>query len=159
MAVRTRAMREDRAMPEDGYARLERATENLQAPFALIDLDALRANAQDLERRGGAKPIRLASKSLRCRPLQERVLAREGFRGTLAFTLPEALWLASHGVEDLLVAYPTADRAALAPRAAAAAGATVIVDSVEQLELIERAAAAAGRARPVRVCIDLDAGL
>ena len=61
-------------MPEDDYARLERATEDLQAPFALIDLDALRANAQDLERRAGAKPIRLASKSLRCRALQQQLL-------------------------------------------------------------------------------------
>ena len=36
-----------------------------------------------------------------------------GFRGTLAFTLPEALWLAAAGVDDMLVAYPTADRGAL----------------------------------------------
>ena len=81
-------------MPDGDYARLERATAGLQAPFALVDLDAMRANAEDLERRAAPKPIRLASKSVRCRALQERVLAREGFEGTLAFTLPEALWLA-----------------------------------------------------------------
>ncbi len=96
------------------YARLERATAGLQAPFALIDLDALDANAADLERRAAGKPIRLASKSLRCRALQERMLERDGFAGTLAFTLAEALWLASHGGEDIVVAYPTADTAALA---------------------------------------------
>jgi D-serine deaminase-like pyridoxal phosphate-dependent protein len=160
MAVRTRAMREDRAMPEHDYARLERATEDLQAPFALIDLDALRANAQDLERRAGGKPIRLASKSLRCRPLQERVLAREGFRGTLAYTLPEALWLASFGAEDILVAYPTADEHALATLADSSQDANeriaVMVDSPEQLDAIERAAGAGGA--PVRVCVDIDAG-
>jgi D-serine deaminase-like pyridoxal phosphate-dependent protein len=152
-------------MAEDPYARLERATAELQAPFALVDLDAIRANADDLERRAAGKPIRLASKSVRCRALQERVLAREGFRGTLAFTLPEALWLARHGFEDILVAYPTADRAALGelhrlPTEFPRARITVMVDSIEQLDLID---AALPRARdpslaPVRVCIDLDAG-
>ena len=95
------------------YARLEQATEGLRAPFALVDLDALWDNASDMERRASGKPIRLASKSVRCRALQERVLARPGFAGTLAFTLPEALWLASHGAGDILVAYPSADEGAL----------------------------------------------
>jgi D-serine deaminase-like pyridoxal phosphate-dependent protein len=155
------------------YARLERATAGLQAPFALIDLDALWANAADLERRAASKPIRLASKSLRCRPLQERVLARPGFAGTLAFTLPEALWLASHGADDIVVAYPTADTAALAElaehsrgaggggtaagRAAAAGRIAVMLDSAEQLDAIERAAASVEGAE-LRVCIDVDAG-
>jgi D-serine deaminase-like pyridoxal phosphate-dependent protein len=142
-------------------ARLEQATAELEAPFAVIDLDALWANAEDLERRAAGKPIRLASKSVRCRALQERVLERAGFQGTLAFTLPEALWLAGHGAEDLLVAYPTADRSALGALAATGAEVTVMVDSVEQLDLIEEAAGPrAGRSRvgPLRVCIDVDAG-
>jgi D-serine deaminase-like pyridoxal phosphate-dependent protein len=142
---------------EDPYARLERATAGLEAPFALVDLDALRANAEDLERRAAPKPIRLASKSLRCRTLQERVLAREGFAGTLAFTLPEALWLASHGAEDLVVAYPTADAHALRALASLEGDPriTLMVDGVEQLELIE---AAVPGDHPLRVCMDVDAG-
>jgi len=136
--------------------RLERATAGIEAPFALIDLDALWANAADMERRAGGKPIRLASKSLRCRALQERVLERPGFRGTLAFTLPEALWLAAQGAQDLLVAYPTADAHALR-RLAGGAPVTVMIDSVEQLELIERAVGSS-RSAAIRVCIDVDAG-
>jgi len=143
---------------EAAYARLERATAGLRAPFALIDIDAMWENAADMERRAASKPIRLASKSLRCRALQQRVLARPGFRGTLAFTLPEALWLAAHGVEDLLVAYPSADAYALRQLADSAPPVTVMVDSVEQLEMIERAVGHAGGAE-IRVCIDLDAGL
>lgn len=144
-------------MADHAYARLERATAGLQAPFALVDLDAMWGNAADMERRAAAKPIRLASKSLRCRVLQERVLARDGFKGTLAFTLPEALWLAAHGVDDLLVAYPSADARALAALAQTPARVTVMVDSVEQLDLIERAV---GRSQSggVRVCLDIDAG-
>jgi D-serine deaminase-like pyridoxal phosphate-dependent protein len=146
-------------MPEAQYERLERATAELQAPFALVDLDAMWANAEDLERRAAGKPIRLASKSVRCRSLQERVLAREGFAGTLAFTLPEALWLAGHGFEDILVAYPTVDRSALAALAGTGADVTVMVDSVEQLDLIAALRRAGDPSlAPVRVCIDLDAG-
>jgi D-serine deaminase-like pyridoxal phosphate-dependent protein len=165
-----------RVRGEREHARLERATAALDAPFALIDLDALRANADDLERRAAGLPIRLASKSLRCRALQERVLERAGFQGTLAYTLPEALWLASHRVDDILVAYPTADARALGELAerspAAAERITVMVDSVEQLDWIDRVLAAAGGggrgvdggagdARgggELRVCIDVDAG-
>jgi D-serine deaminase-like pyridoxal phosphate-dependent protein len=153
-------------MNEAAYERLERATAELEAPFALVDLDALWANADDLVRRAAPKPIRLASKSVRCRALQERVLSRPGFAGTLAFTLPEALWLAAHGAEDLVVAYPTTDRHALRALAALTAErpathVTVMADSVEQLDLIDRVLGRSrsdGDAAPLRVCIDLDAG-
>ncbi|HKG39176.1 MAG TPA: amino acid deaminase/aldolase [Conexibacter sp.] len=142
-------------------ARLDRATAGLEPPFAAVDLDAFRANARDMLRRAGGRPIRLASKSIRCRALLKRTLASDpGFRGTLAFTLPEALWLADHGLHDLVVAYPTADRVALRALAARedATGIAVMVDDVAQLALIEAATAGvADPARPVRVCIDVDA--
>ena len=144
-------------LPRDAYERLERATAELTPPFALVDLDALDANAADMERRAGGKPIRLASKSVRCRALQERVLVREGFRGTMAYTLPEALWLASVGVEDLLVAYPTADAGALRSLGEGGADVAVMVDSVEGLDLIDRALENAPGG-PVAVCLDIDAG-
>ena len=49
--------------------------------------------------------MRLATKSVRCRALAARALAA-GFRGVLAFTLPEALWLDEQGVDDVVVGYP-----------------------------------------------------
>jgi D-serine deaminase-like pyridoxal phosphate-dependent protein len=142
--------------------RLERATAVLDPPFAVVDLDAFWANAADMERRAAPKPIRLASKSVRCRALQERVLARPGFRGTLAYTLPEALWLAGQGVEEILVAYPTADRHALRELARLTAERpeariSIMVDSLAQLDLLD--AATGPRAASVRVCLELDAGL
>jgi D-serine deaminase-like pyridoxal phosphate-dependent protein len=135
-------------------AALDRATAALEPPFAVVDLDAFDANAADLLRRAGATALRLASKSVRSRALQRRALDA-GFRGQLCFTLPEALWLADDGFDDLVVAYPTADRAALralahGPHRAAIA---VMVDSRAHLDLIE--AAGGG---PVRVCLDVDAG-
>jgi D-serine deaminase-like pyridoxal phosphate-dependent protein len=147
--------------PREEHARFERATADLDPPFALLDIDALWANAGDLVRRAAGKPIRLASKSVRCRSVQERVLKAEGFRGTLAYTLPEALWLASKGFDDLLVAYPTAHRAALRDLALLArerpdVRLAIMVDSVEQLDLVDLVA---GRlAAPIQVCMEVDAG-
>ena len=148
------------AMGDEAYERLERACGDLDAPFALVDLDALESNAADMERRAAGKPIRLASKSVRCRPLQTRVLARPGFAGTLSFTLPEALWLAGHGYDDLVVAYPTADRAALRELATGNAREriAIMVDSPAELDLVDAAAGAPERRGEVRVCLDVDAG-
>ena len=137
--------------------RLDRATAALEPPFAVVDLDAFDANAADLLRRAAGTPVRLATKSVRCRALQDRAL-RAGLRGQLCFTLAEALWLAEQGATDLVVAYPTADRAALralahGPHTGAIA---VMVDDRAHLDLIEAAAGAGGA--PVRVAIDVDAG-
>ncbi|MGH2775613.1 MAG: alanine racemase [Actinomycetota bacterium] len=151
---------ETRAVPEsspEAYERLEQATRELDPPFALVDLEAFSSNEKDLVRRAAGKPIRLASKSVRCRALQQRVLGGDGWRGTLAFTLPEALWLASNGFEDLVVAYPTADRAALRELARLATGAiTIMVDSAEQLDFIDEVVGR--RTLPIKVCLDVDAG-
>lgn len=141
-------------------AELARVTRQLDPPFAVVDLDAFDANAADLARRtGGRATIRLASKSVRSRHLISRAVRREGYHGILAFTLPEALWLA-HEHADVVIGYPTADRAALRQLASddrAASRVTVMIDSIEQLDLIDDAV---GSSRPdIRVCIDLDASL
>jgi D-serine deaminase-like pyridoxal phosphate-dependent protein len=51
------------------HERLERACAELTPPFACVDLDAFEANAADLVRRASGTPLRLASKSVRCRAL------------------------------------------------------------------------------------------
>src|SRR6476619_3668713 len=120
------------------------------------------ANAEGMLERSAGKNVRVASKSVRCRALLEAILRRdERFRGLMTFTLPETLWLAEQGFEDLLLAYPTADAGALeelALRSAANPGAApiVMVDCVEHLEMIQSVLGAG--APPVRVCIDVDAG-
>jgi len=73
-----------------------------------------------------------------------------GFRGTLCFTLREALWLASLGWDDLVVGYPTVDRAALRELGPFRDRITLMVDCREHLDLLP--------AGPVKVCIDVDAG-
>jgi D-serine deaminase-like pyridoxal phosphate-dependent protein len=145
------------AARERTYEELERIFEDVDAPFAFVDLDAMWSNAAEMLERARGKPIRVASKSVRCRALLEAILEHDsGFRGLMTFTLPESLWLYEHGFDDLLLAYPTAHRAALERlgRVEGESPPIVMVDSVEQLDLIESAAGAG--ARPIRVCIELD---
>ncbi|MDH6432967.1 D-serine deaminase-like pyridoxal phosphate-dependent protein [Streptomyces sp. SAI-144] len=141
-------------------ARYDRATAHIDAPLAIVDLDAFDANADDLVRRAAGKPIRVASKSVRCRALLERVLAKDGFAGIMSFTLAESLWLARGGFDDILLAYPSADRAGYAELAAdpkLAAAVTVMVDDPAQLAFID--GARAGGSEVIRVCLELDTSL
>jgi D-serine deaminase-like pyridoxal phosphate-dependent protein len=138
--------------------RYDRATADLDPPLALVDLDAFDRNAADLTRRAANRPIRVATKSLRCRHLIERALAGPGYQGVMCYSLPEALWLYAAGTsDDLLVAYPTVDRKALRALAAdegARAHVTIMVDSPEHLDVVDRAAGD-GHAE-IRVCLELD---
>jgi D-serine deaminase-like pyridoxal phosphate-dependent protein len=161
VAAGTHAAAPGALAPAARYERYRTAFTALDPPLAFVDLDAMWANSADMLRRAAGKPIRVASKSLRCRGLLSAVLERDpGYRGLLTFTLPETLWLASLGFTDLLVAYPTVDRAALASLAALTASRPhdapiVMVDCVEQLDLIEACAGSGGA--PIRVCLDFDA--
>ena len=144
------------------HERYERIFEEVEAPFAFVDLEAMWANAEAMLGRAGSKPIRVASKSIRCRALLEEILRRDPrFAGLMTFTLPETLWLAEHGFDDLLLAYPTADMGALEELALRSAAdperaPIVPVDCVEHLDAIQ--SVLGGDAPPVRVCIDVDAG-
>jgi D-serine deaminase-like pyridoxal phosphate-dependent protein len=150
------------APPTQSHERYERIFAEVEAPFAFVDLDAMWANAEAMLERVGGKPIRVASKSVRCRALLEEILRRdERFDGLMTYTLPETLWLAEQGFENLLLAYPTADTGALGELALRSVahpdGAPIVmVDCVEHLDAIESVLGTG--AAPVRVCIDLDAG-
>jgi D-serine deaminase-like pyridoxal phosphate-dependent protein len=148
------------AQRPDLQRRLDRATAHLETPVAVVDLAAFDSNAAALEARSGGKPIRVASKSVRCRRLLERVLARPGWHGVMAYTLPEAIWLVRSGLsEDVLVAYPTVNRAALAELAEdekLAASIAVMADHPAHLDLIDQVAPPKGRP-DIRLCLELDA--
>lgn len=152
------------ATPSLQHALLTQATRGIDAPFAVVDMGALAANAADIARRAAGLPVRLASKSIRSRPLLMRLLNDQAFRGVLAFTAPEAIWLASPtnddpGIDDVVVAYPSVDRSAIATIATdpqLRRRITLMVDDLAQVELIQQAAQLADGG-PVRVCLDVDA--
>ena len=146
------------------HARLDRAVGALpvqpSTPTYLVDLDAFDANAADLARRAGGKPVRVASKSLRVPALLRRALASPGFHGVLSYALREALWLVQEGIsDDVLMGYPSVDREALhvlTSSRAALGAVTLVVDDARHLDLVD-----AVRSGPscVRVAVDVDAGL
>lgn len=141
------------------FSRYDTLTAALDPPFAVVDLAAFRRNADDLVRRAAGTPIRVAAKSVRCRALIAEALGRPGFHGVMAYALPEALWLARNGVDDILLGYPTVHRAALRELAgdpAAAARITLMVDDVEQLAFIKSVIGGGAR---LRLCLDVDASL
>jgi D-serine deaminase-like pyridoxal phosphate-dependent protein len=156
-----RAAVADAANPGELHARYEAIFGSVRAPFAFVDKDAMRSNANAMVAQAGGLPIRVASKSVRSVPILRRILELdEAYRGILAFTLPEALWLAGQGFDDIVVAYPSADSAAIGELTALAAeGAPApipMVDDAPHLDLIEGAIGAGGLELPV--CMDVDAG-
>ncbi len=144
------------------HARYEAIFDSATPPFAFVDLDAMRANARSMLEQAGGTPIRIASKSVRSVAMLRRIFGLDaGFSGILAFTLPEALYIADQGFDDVVVAYPTVDRVALAELVELAAAEPTrapvpMVDSSPHLDLIE-GAIGAGRAE-LRVCMDVDVG-
>ena len=137
-------------------------TAGLDSPALCVDSAAFEYNVADMLRRAGGVPIRVASKSLRVRPVIADLVSREGFSGVLAYDLDEARWLATaSGVTDVLMGYPTVRRSALAAFLAdevAVSRVTLLVDSVDHLDVID--AVASPDTRPaVRVAIDVDASL
>jgi D-serine deaminase-like pyridoxal phosphate-dependent protein len=141
---------------------LTAATAALETPFGVLSRSALAHNAHDLlERRtesGGSTTIRVATKSLRVRGAIEAVEKLDGYRGVLAYTLPEALWLANT-ISDVVVGYPSVDRAALEQLGRdenLASRVTIMVDSVAQLDLVDSVISPSKRSN-IRVCLELDA--
>ncbi|GHD83911.1 D-serine deaminase-like pyridoxal phosphate-dependent protein [Salinibacterium amurskyense] len=144
--------------PEDYWQALADATHALDAPYGVLSLEALSHNAADMIRRASGVPIRVASKSIRVREVMDAVLELDEFRGVLAYTLTEALWLAET-IDDVVVGYPSVDRAAIAALGTSPALAervTLMIDSVEHLDFVDSVLSPQHR-ETIRVCIDVDA--
>lgn len=148
--------------PREYWSALSAATASLEPPYGVLSRPALARNAQDLLARrtsgGGPTTIRVASKSLRVRGVIEAVEKLAGYHGVLAYTLPEALWLAET-IPDVVVGYPSVDRTALKQLGRdenLASRVTIMVDSIAQLDLID-SVIAPGKRSSIRVCLELDA--
>lgn len=144
--------------PAQWWPALTEATAEFDPPYGVISVEALAANAHDMLARAQGTPIRVASKSVRVRGVLDAVLALPGYRGILAYTLPEALWLAET-CDDVVVGYPTADRGALVALASdeqLASRVTIMIDSREQLDFVDSVVAPGARPE-IRVCLELDA--
>ncbi len=144
--------------PATYWGGMTAATASLDTPVGALNLTALAHNTHNMLDRANGTTIRVASKSLRVRGVIEQVLQLPGYSGVLAYTLPEALWLAET-IDDIVVGYPSVDATAirtLGSSASLARRVTVMVDSVAQLDAID-AVLPPGTRESIRVCLELDA--
>jgi D-serine deaminase-like pyridoxal phosphate-dependent protein len=128
-------------------------------PFAFVDLDLFDANVAAIAQRvSRGKTIRVASKSLRCVSLLERVLAADPvYRGVLSYCVREAVFLSRAGFDDILIAYPAMreiEDSGLLDELCRGKRIVLVVDCIDHIDLIE----ALGREYDVSVpvCLDLD---
>lgn len=131
-------------------------------PALVVDVDALDRNVDRVAARvrASGKTCRPGTKSIRSVALTRRVLERGGdvFRGLLTYSYDEAAMLAEAGLDDLLVAYPSVQAAALdalASHAASGKTARFMADSIDHLEAISAAGARAKATLDVVVDIDV----
>ena len=149
-----------RPVPDDVVSGWDVATAGLSAPLVVLDLEGYSANAADLVRRAGGRPIRVASKSVRCRWVLGDVLARDGYAGVMGYAVAEAVWLVREGFRDVFVAYPSVDVAALGEVVASdelRREVTVTIDSVEHVRWLRDTLGE--RVRGLGVALDVDASV
>lgn len=143
----------------DTYNRWRAALAGYSLPRAAVDLDAFDANASAVLETAPGIPVRVASKSLRCRALLQRLQeASERFHGIMCFTAPEAAWLADYGFDNLLVAYPTLDAnhiARVCERVAAGKRLYLTVDSDDHVRQIAAVATQSRAVVPVSIEFDM----
>jgi D-serine deaminase-like pyridoxal phosphate-dependent protein len=140
------------------YQTYKRIFQGCPMPFAYVDLDLFDANIQAIRQRAGGKQIRVASKSIRCLPLLQRVLAADpAYWAVMCFTVEEALCLSQQGIKELLIGYPCwhPDQInAVCEAAQQGQTITLMIDSVEHVRHLE--ALAAAKNVTLSVCIDID---
>lgn len=133
-------------------------------PLAFVDLDLFDANVKQIIQQVKAaqthhnQTVRIASKSLRCLPLIQRIFAADAlFQGLMCFSPQEALCLSQAGLDDLLLGYPcwhSEQIQALAREIQAGKTIILMVDSVAHIQHLEQIAAQVDVVLPV--CLDID---
>lgn len=132
-------------------------------PCAVVDLAAFDHNARLMASRVTAPgvTVRVATKSLRVPDLIRRALSSLGprARGLMTYSAAETRWLAEHGFDDFVLAYPVSQPHEvhhLAALAEAQKTVRVMVDCEPHLALLARHLPAA---HTVSLCLDVDASL
>lgn len=93
--------------PNQTYNYYKKAFHNIEMPFAFVDIDRFDDNVKAIADRAGNKKIRIATKSIRCVGLMQRILkSNSKFQGIMAYNAKEAAWLSQQGFDDILIGYP-----------------------------------------------------
>ncbi len=137
------------------YLKALRAVAN---PSLFLDVEAFYKNLNWVIANCGDKKIRIATKSIRSVEILKKISDSHAvFQGYMTYTLEESLWLKSLGLKDILLGYPTTDRASLIKLAEEPSEIILMVDRKEHLDLLQEIAAA--KDIVFEVCVDLDMSL
>lgn len=141
-----------------GYDYYRDALASQDLPCAFVDLDRLATNASDIADRAGGTQVRVASKSVRSRAVLERILSlEEQFEGLLCYSGRETRYLAEHGFDDLVVAYPVWQRSEVEAVCDALEAGTDVVLMVDSVAHVSRLADLAGEFETtIPICLDID---
>lgn len=144
---------------ENTYLTYSAALREVPRPTAFVDLEALEENIQRVLKYSGDRPIRLATKSIRCLPLLKDIQAASSrFIGFMTFSARESLYLSQQGLNDFLIGYPfmqAAEVKAYVELRQQGKRAIAMVDSFEQAEAIHYGLR--GTKVEGLVCLDVDA--
>ena len=125
-------------------------------PSAWLDLDALDANIQRVNAMTQAVNLRIATKSIRSLEVLQYIQAQTpNFIGLMSFSASESVYLLEQGFDNILCAYPSFDRDAIAKTIPFSQnGATMVwmVDSLEHWQVLEDI----GRAHDTKLSLCLD---
>jgi D-serine deaminase-like pyridoxal phosphate-dependent protein len=141
------------------YSYYKEILKNERLPLAYVDLDMFDENIQAILKRSGTKKIRIASKSIRCVELMQRILDfNSQFQGIMCYSAEEAVWLSQQGFNDLLVAYPTVQETAIravAEEVKKGKHIYLMTDLAEHLNMLQTVAAKSDVVLPVALDLDM----
>ncbi len=141
------------------YADWKRTLSSVSLPALVCDVEAFDRNAARLVAASRGKPIRIATKSLRVPALIQRALGIPGFRGLLTYDareLSNAQAICASRDTDMLLAYPTLERASLENAVAANAKLRLVVAADDRAHVDVASAAASTVGGHIDICIDVD---
>ena len=140
------------------YQLLKSIFKSQKAPFAVLDMNALDENIQEIAKRAQGRNIRIATKSIRCRYVLNYILDKLPYSfGLMAFTIEEAIWLSELGFTNILLGYPTFEKDLINQVLSSEKHATSIyfmVDKLEHIELLNTIAST--YQTQARLCVDID---
>lgn len=134
---------------------------NYRFPLAFVDLNRFDENIEYVgaTQKNSGKTIRIASKSIRSIPLIKRIFKKGGrvFQGILSYTMEEADFLISQGLDDIIVAYPSiqpSDIKLFVKNVQAGAKLSMVIDGIDHLKVLSQAGQRAGST--LNLCMDVD---
>lgn len=135
--------------------------QNIERPFAWVDLDEIDRNITTLSLLSKDKKVRIATKSIRSvemmKYLQEHM---PYFTGWMTFSAAETVYLAQQGLDNLLIGYPILEEQAvrqLCQWIAKGKKITFMVDNLEQAGWLN--AVAKKEEVTINICIDINLSL